>query len=142
MTIRLCDKLMYRRCKGQNGDIASPFDGDGDLPLVLGTVPGNPPGDNLTTIRHKIPKDPRVFVIDIEFLVRAEPADLPSHKGFSLSIRPWFVTRFFHPLIISLFICSHVYLRRFFSCYSTDWSSDAMTSVRVQLLPSTVCQRL
>jgi len=120
MTIRLYDKLMHCRCKGQYGNVSGSFDCDGDLSLMVRTVPRNPSGNNLTPLCHKIPKNPRVFVINIEFLVGAKPTDLSSHKRLFLSIRTRFITRFSRLLIISLLICSHVYLLIYASFSSAD----------------------
>jgi len=120
MTIRLCDKLVHCCCKGKYGDVSCSFDGDGDLSLMFGTVPRNPSGNNLPSLCHKIPENPRVFVIDIEFLIGAKPTDLSSHKRLFLSIRTRFITRFSRPLIIPLLVCSHVYLLIYASFSSTD----------------------
>lgn len=95
---------MYCRCEGQDGYVSGSFDSDGDLPLVFGTVSGDPPGNDLSPLRHEISKDPRVSIIDIEFLIGAKSTDLSSHKRFFLSIGSWFFTRLSHSLLLSFLI--------------------------------------
>ncbi len=75
------------RCEGQDGYVPGPFDGDRDLPLVFGTVSGDPPGNNLPSFRHEISKNPRISIIDIELLIGAKPTDLSPHEGLLLSVR-------------------------------------------------------
>ncbi len=79
--------LIGCRCKWQDGYVSGPFDGDGDLPLVLGAVSGDPPGNDFPPFRHKISKDPRISIINIELLIGAKTADLSSHERFLLSVR-------------------------------------------------------
>ncbi len=43
---------------------------------MFGAVAGNPTGDDLSTFRDKVSQDAGVLVINIEFLVGAESADL------------------------------------------------------------------
>lgn len=95
---------MRRGCEGQNRNVSCSLDGNGDLSLVFGAVSGNSPGNDLPPFRHKIPKDPWIPVIDIEFLIGAKPTNLSSQERFSLSIRRWFITRFPHSLLLSLLI--------------------------------------
>ncbi len=95
---------MHGRGKGQNGNVASSFDGDRNLSLVLGAVSGDSPGDDLSPFRHKISKNSGIPVINFEFLIGAKPTDLSPHERFLLSIRRWFFTRFSHSLLLSSFL--------------------------------------
>src|SRR6266851_735468 len=45
------------------------------LPLVLGTVPGNPPGDNLPPLGHEVLERGLVLEVHLAVFLCAEPAD-------------------------------------------------------------------
>lgn len=47
------------------------------ISLVLRTVTGDPPGDDLPTLRNEEPENSRVLIIDIDFLVGTESTDFP-----------------------------------------------------------------
>lgn len=79
-------RLVSCRCKGKNGDVASPFDGDRHLSLMLGAVPRDPSGDDFSALCDEIPKDFWVLIVDFQFLVRTESTDLAPHKRFFLSV--------------------------------------------------------
>ena len=66
------------RCRGEGQDrnIARPFDRRGHLSLVFGTVTGDPPGNDLSPLRDEISQDPRVLIIDVQFLIGTESTDL------------------------------------------------------------------
>ena len=72
--------------KGQNGDVARPFDGLRHLPLMFCTVSGDPSGNDLSPFRDEIPENLRVLIIDVQFLIRAESANLPPQKRFFLPV--------------------------------------------------------
>ena len=93
---------MSRRRKRKNSNITRPFDGNGHLSLMLRTVPGNPTGNDLSPFCDEISKDLGILVIDIQFFIGAESADLSPQKGFFLPIERWFFSRFFHPLLLYL----------------------------------------
>jgi hypothetical protein len=103
---------MSSRRKGENGNIARPFNGDGHLSLVLRTVPGDPTWDDLPSFRNKISKDPRILIVDIQFLIGAESTDLPPQERFFLSIRCWPFSRFSHALLLSSSDPSHLLMDR------------------------------
>ena len=113
------------RCKRQDGNITSPFDGDRHLSLVLRTVPGNPTGNDLPPFRYEITKDPWIPIVDLQFFIRAETTNLSPQERFFLSIRSWFLSRFPHPLLLSHFRSAVGFTS------STVWRSVAITSVRV-----------
>lgn len=56
--------------------MSSAFDGDRQLPLMTGTVAGNPPRNDLAAIGYEPPDHPFIFVIDRVDLVLAEATDL------------------------------------------------------------------
>ena len=92
--------------KRQNGNIARPIDSDGYFSLVLRTISGDPPGNDLSTFCDKKSKDLWVLIIDIQFFVSAESADLSPQEGFFLpvlrrSFRKSF-RRSFHSLLLYL----------------------------------------
>ena len=95
--------LMRRRRKRKDGDIARPLDRDRHLPLVLCTVSRDPSGNDLSPFRNKISKNLWILVIDIQFFVRTESADLSPHEGFPLPVATWSFHWFSHSvLLISL----------------------------------------
>jgi hypothetical protein len=79
-------KLMDGSGKGKDRNVASPFDGNRHLSLMLCAVPRYPPGDDLSPLRDEISKDLWVLIIDFQLLVRAESTDLAPHKGFFLPV--------------------------------------------------------
>ena len=107
---------MRSRRKRQNGNIAGPFNGDGHLSLVFRTVPGDPTWDDLPSFRNKISKDPRVLIVDIQFLIGAESTDLSPQERFFLSIRCWPFSRFPHALLLSSMDPSHLLMDRCLVC--------------------------
>ena len=78
--------LMSRRRKRQNRDVPRPFNSDRHLPLMLCTVSRDPSRNDLSPLCDKISKDLWVFVIDIQFLIRTESADLSPHERFLLPV--------------------------------------------------------
>ena len=66
------------RCRGEGQDrnIARLFDRCGYHSLMLCTVSGDAPGNDLSPFGDKISQDPRVLIIDVEFLVGAKSANL------------------------------------------------------------------
>ena len=98
--------------KGQDGDITRPFYGDHHFPLMLCTVSGDPSGDDLSAFGNEVSKDPRVFIVDIQFLVGAEAADLSSHERFSpppIGSGPFsFGSLHHHLLLSSLLLKAHL----------------------------------
>ena len=110
-TIRLNDpktqspqwpNLVNRCGKGQNGNIASPLDCHRHFPLMFCTVSRDSPGDNFTPFRDEIPKDLWILVIDIQFLIRTEAADLPSHERFFLPVGACFFWGSPHSILLVL----------------------------------------
>jgi hypothetical protein len=67
---------------------------------MLGAVPGDPTRNDLSPFCDEIPKDLGILIIDLQFFISAESADLSPQKGFSLPIGCWFFSRFFHPLLL------------------------------------------
>jgi|Deesub1362A_J573_1020465.scaffolds.fasta_scaffold00270_30 hypothetical protein len=59
------------------GQVARPLDGLSKCPLMSGTRPRDPPGNDLAPLRGKRPEDLGILVIDHD-LVRAESTDLSS----------------------------------------------------------------
>jgi len=131
--------LSNRCCKWQDSNITSPFDGYGDLPLMLCTVARNPPRNDLSPFRNKISKDSRILIFNIQFFVGAESTDLSLQERSLLPVRSWLFSRFSHAFspLVTDFILTYL-LRRSFSS-SIGQSSMAITSVRVLFLPSGVC---
>lgn len=119
------------RCERQQGDIACPFDGNGHLPLMLRTVTGNPPGNNLPAFGNEEAKDSGILIIDGQFLVCAESTDFSSKEGSSLTVPSRPIRGSLHRLFFSHFGSSPFPIRR----------SVAITSIRLRLFPSGVCQR-
>ena len=122
---------MLGRCERQQGDIARPFDGHGYLPLMLGAVAGNPPGNDLPTFRDEEPEDSWVLIINGQFFVGTESTDFSSQEGSFPTVPPWPFSRSFHHLLLSSFGSSSFTIRR----------SVAITSMWLRLFPSGVCQR-
>ena len=91
---------MGRRREGKNGDVTRPLDRDRHLPLMLCTVSGDPSGNDLSPFRNKISKDLWIFIIDIQFFVRTESADLPPHEGFLLPVTRWSFHWFSHAVLL------------------------------------------
>ncbi len=92
--------LVSGRCKGQDGNISGPFDGDRHLPLVFCAVSGNPSWDDLSSLCNEISKDPRVLIVDVQLLVGTESADLPSEERSLLSVGSWSLTWSIHHLLL------------------------------------------
>ena len=69
---------LLRRCRGegQDRDISRPLDRRCHLSLVFGTVTGDPPGNDLPPFSDEISQDPRVLIIDVQFLIGTESTDL------------------------------------------------------------------
>jgi hypothetical protein len=60
----------------QEGDVPAPLDGNGNLPLVAGTVAGNAAGKDLAALGDEEFYGLEVLIVDKGGLVDAEPADL------------------------------------------------------------------
>ena len=124
--------LLLGRCERQEGDVARPFDGNGHLPLVLGTVTGDPPGNDFSTFGDKEAENSRVLVIDGQFLVGTESTDFSSQEGSFLAIPSGPFARSLHYLpLFSPWVSSPFIMRR----------SVAIISRRLRFFPSGVCQR-
>jgi len=78
--------LMHRCGKGQDSYVARPLNGDRHLSLMFCAVSRDSPGNNFPPFRDEISKDLWILVIDIQFFVRTEPADLSPHERFSLPV--------------------------------------------------------
>ena len=119
--------------KWKNGDVARPFQGHRYLPLMFSTVAGDPAGDDLPPFCDEIPEDLRVFVINVQFLIRAESTHLPSHERLFLPVLWCSFSWPSHSILLFIF--------RYFSLFSSMVRrSVAITSVRLLLFPSGVCQ--
>jgi hypothetical protein len=75
------------RCgKGQDRDVARPFNGDRYLSLMFCAVSRDSPGNNFPTFCDEVSKDLWILVIYIQFLVRAKPTDLSPHERLFLPV--------------------------------------------------------
>jgi hypothetical protein len=93
---------MHRRGKGQNGNIPCPLDRDGHFSLMLGTIAGDPSGDDLSSFRNEITKDPCIFIVDLQFFIGAESTDLSPQERFLFSFGGRLFRRSPHVLLLSL----------------------------------------
>ena len=82
------DEPLLGRCRGegQNRNIARLFNRGGYFSLVLCAVPGDSAGNDLSPFGDKISQDSWILVIDVQFLVCAESADLAPQERFFLSV--------------------------------------------------------
>ena len=126
-------KVKLGRCERQQGDIARPFDGHSHLPLMLGAVAGNPPGNDLPAFCDEEPEDSWVLIINGQFLVGTESTDFSSQEGSFLTVpsRPFSRSFHHHRHLLSSLGSSSFSIRR----------SVAITSMWLRLFPSGVCQR-
>jgi hypothetical protein len=92
---------MRSRRKRQNGNVPCPFNSDGHLSLVFSAVPRNPPRNDLSSFRNEISKDPRIPIVDVQFLIGAESTDLSPQEGFFLSFGCWPFSRLPHAFLLS-----------------------------------------
>ncbi len=69
---------------------------------MLRTVPGDPSRDDLAPLRDKIPEDPWVLVIDVQFLIGAEPTDFPPQERPLFPVGSRSFTWSVHPFLLSL----------------------------------------
>jgi hypothetical protein len=71
-------QLVLRRssCKRQQRNVPRLFDGRGQPVLVRRTHSGQTPGHNLAALRHELPEQPVILVIDVGNFLRAELANL------------------------------------------------------------------
>ncbi len=95
--------LVSRRCKRQDSDIACSFDGNGHLSLMLCAVPRDPSGNDLSPFRDEISKDLRVLIINIQFLIRTESADLSPHERLLSSVGACFLWGSPHSILLCFF---------------------------------------
>jgi hypothetical protein len=63
--------------------VSSPLDGHGELPLMPGTIPRNPPGDNLPPLRNQVAQPPYIFVINERHLIGTEATNLFAQKSLA-----------------------------------------------------------
>jgi hypothetical protein len=64
------------------GNVPGPLNGLGQLPLMLGTGPCHPAGNDLALVSNESPQDPNVLIIYPSNFVLAEFADLTTaHKS-------------------------------------------------------------
>jgi hypothetical protein len=68
----------FRRDKRHNGDGTRSLYGDCQFSLMIGTISSNSSGHDFSTLRDEVVENDRVFVINFNVGVRAEPADLPA----------------------------------------------------------------
>ena len=73
------------RCVRQQCDLTGTLHGQGQFPLVFGTVAGNPPGDDLAAFGNEIAQCFGIFVIYLQFTVYTEPADFAPMKSASFA---------------------------------------------------------
>lgn len=104
--------LMAGRCKRQNGDVACPFKSYCHLPLMFCAVARDPSGNDLSAFRNKISEDLRVLIIDIQFFIRTESADLPPHKRLFLPVLGCSFSWPFHPILLVSFTFLHSFSLR------------------------------
>ena len=67
------------------GNVPSSFYSHGYLPLVSGTVARNPPWNDLSSLCNKVFEHFGVFIVDLQFRIRAEPTNLTPRKCPSFS---------------------------------------------------------
>src|SRR5712672_3442581 len=78
-------KLAARR-ERQQRDVPRLLDRSRDPPLVGSANPAQPPGDDLAALRHKLPQQAHVLVIDGVNLFDAELADFLAPEKFAAGI--------------------------------------------------------
>ena len=71
--------------KRQQGDVARLLDGAGQAALVRGANAGQPPGNNLAALGHKLLQQPHVAVRNRVDLLGAELADLLAAEELAAS---------------------------------------------------------
>src|SRR5438132_8873324 len=76
-----CMVLRSRHGERHQRDHARPADGRGDLALVLGTVPRDPPRHQLATIGDEVLQQGLVLVVDLQTVVPAELALLAAPQA-------------------------------------------------------------
>ena len=67
------------------GNVPSSFYSHGYLPLVSGTVARNPPWNDLSSLCNKVFEHFRIFIVDLQFRIRAESTNLTPRKCPSFS---------------------------------------------------------
>jgi len=75
-----------RHGKGNQSNIASPFNSIGDSSLMPGTVSRNPAGNNLASFCYKKPEHGKIFVVNSKTAVSTEPAYLLFVECLLLSV--------------------------------------------------------
>ncbi len=79
--------IMAQGCRIRHqGNGSCPFDGPGQLSLVLGAISRYTPWNDLAAFCGEKPKRPRILIIDSETSVCAEPTDLSPAEQSSLSL--------------------------------------------------------
>src|SRR5439155_10702410 len=73
--------LLSRHRERHQRDHARALDGDADLALVLRAIARDAPRDDLAAIGDEVFEGLRIFVIDIDVLIGAEPANLAARKA-------------------------------------------------------------
>jgi len=108
---------------------------------MLRAVSRNPSRNDLPAFCNEISKDSRIPIVDIQFFIGAESADLSPQERFLLPVGGWPLSRSLHFLLPSLTELISPLARQVVSFDSSKVSSSmAITSVRVRFLPSGVCQ--
>ncbi len=63
---------------GQQGNLAGPFDGDRQFPLVFGAISADPPGDDLSPLGSKMFQGLGILIIDDQRTIGAKTTNLPA----------------------------------------------------------------
>jgi len=74
----------FRGDKRHDGDCAGAFNCNSQFSLMLGTVSRDSAGHDLAALRDEVVEDHRVFEVDLNIGVRAEPAEFFSVEKFLL----------------------------------------------------------
>ncbi len=74
------------RGKWKNGNIARPLNSDRHFSLVFRAVSRDPSGNDLSPLGYEVSENPRILIVDIQFLIGAEPTDFSSHKRSFLPV--------------------------------------------------------
>lgn len=86
-------KLSAFRCdKRHDRDGAGALNRDGQFSLVSGAVARNSAGHDFAAFRNKVIQNDRIFEIDLDIRVRAEPAEFFSVEKFLLGRTRWSFT--------------------------------------------------
>jgi hypothetical protein len=86
LNIHLRGESYLPRGERQQGNVARPLDGRCKAALVRSAHPGQPPWDDLASLRHKLAEQTYVLVINVVNLLHAELADLLATEKFASTI--------------------------------------------------------